>query len=275
MMGRLASMLYASPYQRTSATVERRQTSDMKPLPLQHLLKTSTVIIRPAAERARYSAQQRIQRKIKTLFEDSGHDSSSARYTRTGRISKARKGLKVHQCHCGRSYTRAEHLQRHQKNHAQEDPLVCGLDGCDRVFYNSDLLQQHRNGHRENNITSSQAISDVFGDATTSTGRSQTPSAAAAHNLFPIPFQSRQSAVAKISTKAIEEKVRNAGMFLDYSQRKGGPFSRVNRGTRKRVHYTLSQDNTASQVQCIKTQLIALRQEHTVAARDLDHRILG
>ncbi|KAF2439520.1 hypothetical protein P171DRAFT_369956 [Karstenula rhodostoma CBS 690.94] len=47
---------------------------------------------------------------------------SSVHYTRTGRISKAKKGLKVHHCDCGRSYTRAEHLrldllQRHQERH--------------------------------------------------------------------------------------------------------------------------------------------------------------
>ncbi|EDU45084.1 conserved hypothetical protein [Pyrenophora tritici-repentis Pt-1C-BFP] len=47
---------------------------------------------------------------------------SSVHYTRTGRISKAKKGLKVHNCDCGRSYTRAEHLRmdlllRHQERH--------------------------------------------------------------------------------------------------------------------------------------------------------------
>ncbi|KAF2732303.1 hypothetical protein EJ04DRAFT_525440 [Polyplosphaeria fusca] len=49
-------------------------------------------------------------------------ETASVHYTRTGRISKAKKGLKVHNCECGRSYTRAEHLridllQRHQERH--------------------------------------------------------------------------------------------------------------------------------------------------------------
>ncbi|KAF2399510.1 hypothetical protein EJ06DRAFT_522406 [Trichodelitschia bisporula] len=43
---------------------------------------------------------------------------SSITYTRTGRISKARKGIRgAHVCSCGKDYSRAEHLRRHQQNH--------------------------------------------------------------------------------------------------------------------------------------------------------------
>ncbi|KAF2024308.1 hypothetical protein EK21DRAFT_104758 [Setomelanomma holmii] len=70
--------------------------------------------------------------------------SPSINYTRTGRISKAKKGLKVHNCECGRSYTRAEHLRRHQKNHAQEDALVCEYPDCGKTFYRPDLLHRHQ-----------------------------------------------------------------------------------------------------------------------------------
>ncbi|KAI4933496.1 uncharacterized protein J4E92_003163 [Alternaria infectoria] len=71
-------------------------------------------------------------------------------YTRTGRISKAKKGLKVHNCeNCGRSYTRAEHLRRHQKNHAQEDALICQVPGCGKTFVRVDLLQRHQERHNE------------------------------------------------------------------------------------------------------------------------------
>jgi hypothetical protein len=74
---------------------------------------------------------------------------SSVNYTRTGRISKAKKGLKVHNCeNCGRSYTRAEHLRRHQKNHAQ-DALVCEFPDCGKVFFRQDLLQRHQERHNE------------------------------------------------------------------------------------------------------------------------------
>lgn len=67
-------------------------------------------------------------------------------YTRTGRISKAKKGLKVHHCECGRSYTRAEHLRRHQKNHNQ-DALVCEYPDCGKTFFRPDLLQRHQERH--------------------------------------------------------------------------------------------------------------------------------
>ncbi|KAF2753535.1 hypothetical protein EJ05DRAFT_514992 [Pseudovirgaria hyperparasitica] len=69
-------------------------------------------------------------------------------YTRTGRISKAKKGLKVHHCKCGRSYTRAEHLRRHQKNH-EEEPLRCDFPECGKSFHRPDLLQRHKERHSE------------------------------------------------------------------------------------------------------------------------------
>ncbi|KAH8712092.1 hypothetical protein GQ44DRAFT_776288 [Phaeosphaeriaceae sp. PMI808] len=75
--------------------------------------------------------------------------SPSINYTRTGRISKAKKGLKVHDCECGRSYTRAEHLRRHQKNHTQDDILVCDFPDCGKPFFRVDLLQRHRERHNE------------------------------------------------------------------------------------------------------------------------------
>jgi len=138
----------------------------------------------------------------------------SIHYTRTGRISKAKKGLKVHNCECGRvCYTRSyllawssaeggwlstplchrSHVQlvvvrphvvaqasawpevltsnshireqstwgelapadtfttyvlmcyrRHQKNHAQEDALVCEYPDCGKTFYRVDLLHRHQ-----------------------------------------------------------------------------------------------------------------------------------
>ncbi|KAF2204300.1 hypothetical protein GQ43DRAFT_182554 [Delitschia confertaspora ATCC 74209] len=70
-------------------------------------------------------------------------------YTKTGRISKAKKGLKVHTCECGRSYTRAEHLRRHQKNHNEDAPLICEFPDCRRPFYRRDLLQRHQERHND------------------------------------------------------------------------------------------------------------------------------
>jgi hypothetical protein len=39
----------------------------------------------------------------------------------------------------------AHNLQRrHQKNHAQDDALVCDVPGCGKVFYRIDLLNRHQ-----------------------------------------------------------------------------------------------------------------------------------
>lgn len=73
--------------------------------------------------------------------------SRSIHSTRTGRISKAKKGLKVHSCECGRSYTRSEHLRRHQKNHTQEGALVCEVPDCGKTFHRVDLLMRHQERH--------------------------------------------------------------------------------------------------------------------------------
>ncbi|KAF2634247.1 hypothetical protein P280DRAFT_494410 [Massarina eburnea CBS 473.64] len=69
----------------------------------------------------------------------------SVHYTRTGRISKAKKGLKVHNC------------ERHQKNHAQ-DALLCDFPGCGKPFYRIDLLQRHQERHNEVGNDSPQAV---------------------------------------------------------------------------------------------------------------------
>ncbi|KAL6161437.1 hypothetical protein ACJQWK_08714 [Exserohilum turcicum] len=71
-------------------------------------------------------------------------------YTKTGRVSKAKKGLKVHKCDvCGKSYTRAEHLRRHKRNHAPDDALVCEVSGCGKMFHRMDLLVRHQERHNE------------------------------------------------------------------------------------------------------------------------------
>ncbi|CAI6341102.1 unnamed protein product [Periconia digitata] len=73
--------------------------------------------------------------------------SAPIHYTKTGRISKAKKGLKVHTCsECGKSFTRAEHLRRHQKNHGP-DQVTCDL--CGKVFFRVDLLMRHIERHKD------------------------------------------------------------------------------------------------------------------------------
>ncbi|OHE91989.1 hypothetical protein CORC01_12725 [Colletotrichum orchidophilum] len=67
----------------------------------------------------------------------------------TGRVSRAKKGMKVHTCdHCRppKTFTRAEHLRRHQLSH--ETPQYgCSIPGCDRAFHRKDLLERHQQRH--------------------------------------------------------------------------------------------------------------------------------
>jgi hypothetical protein len=76
--------------------------------------------------------------------------------TDTGRISKARKGARVHVCDCGKTFTRAEHLRRHQQNH-EPGAYICDFAGCEIAFVREDLLQRHRARHSVPKLTSGQS----------------------------------------------------------------------------------------------------------------------
>ncbi|KAI6379420.1 hypothetical protein MCOR25_002004 [Pyricularia grisea] len=69
----------------------------------------------------------------------------------TGRISRARKGQPVHVCDICRpakTFTRAEHLRRHQLGHGTPQ-FPCLVPGCDRAFHRADLLVRHQQKHQE------------------------------------------------------------------------------------------------------------------------------
>jgi len=85
---------------------------------------------------------------------------TSARRTRTGRVSKAAKGIPVHHCECGKTYTRAEHLRRHQQNH-EPGAYPCDVLGCDRTFSREDLLTRHKAKHNEGPISSEPSVSNI------------------------------------------------------------------------------------------------------------------
>ncbi|MCJ1391929.1 hypothetical protein MMC18_004796 [Xylographa bjoerkii] len=64
----------------------------------------------------------------------------------THRISKAKKGKKVHVCEffgCGKVFTRAEHRKRHEANHLSEPLYRCKMDECQKPFQRADLLTRH------------------------------------------------------------------------------------------------------------------------------------
>ncbi|KAM5359525.1 hypothetical protein ACJZ2D_014420 [Fusarium nematophilum] len=69
----------------------------------------------------------------------------------TRKISKAKKGVRVHVCNqCPKTFSRAEHLRRHQLSHS--DPgLSCEVPGCNKTFYRKDLLDRHLQRHEQDN----------------------------------------------------------------------------------------------------------------------------
>ncbi|OQE43676.1 hypothetical protein PENCOP_c003G02890 [Penicillium coprophilum] len=68
----------------------------------------------------------------------------------THRISKAKKGKRVHACQypgCGKVFTRAEHRRRHELNHNPEASFRCAMQGCKKAFHRADLLARHMERH--------------------------------------------------------------------------------------------------------------------------------
>jgi hypothetical protein len=92
------------------------------------------------------SGGERDAYSFRDTMSQSTSPSSSARRTRTGRVSKAAKGIPVHHCDCGKTYTRAEHLRRHQQNH-EPGAFSCDVLGCGRTFSREDLLIRHKAKH--------------------------------------------------------------------------------------------------------------------------------
>ncbi|OBT96142.1 hypothetical protein VE01_06940 [Pseudogymnoascus verrucosus] len=64
---------------------------------------------------------------------------------------RSRKGLdKKFECPqggCGKSYSRAEHLYRHQLNHTPKQIYSCDFPDCDRTFVRQDLCNRHKERH--------------------------------------------------------------------------------------------------------------------------------
>ncbi|KAJ5086829.1 Zinc finger protein [Penicillium alfredii] len=77
----------------------------------------------------------------------------------THRISKAKKGKRVHACEfpgCNKVFTRAEHRRRHELNHNPEALYRCSQQGCKKAFHRPDLLARHMERHELEAQTDSQ-----------------------------------------------------------------------------------------------------------------------
>ncbi|KAL8934958.1 MAG: hypothetical protein Q9216_005651 [Gyalolechia sp. 2 TL-2023] len=70
----------------------------------------------------------------------------------THRISKAKKGKKVHVCEhpgCNKVFTRAEHRKRHEANHNVKPAFECHFEDCRKGFNRADLLARHMEKQHE------------------------------------------------------------------------------------------------------------------------------
>ncbi|KAE9378029.1 hypothetical protein N431DRAFT_171451 [Stipitochalara longipes BDJ] len=95
----------------------------------------------------------------------------------TGRISRAKKGVPVHTCDVCRpvkTFTRAEHLRRHQLSH-QKPAYPCTFEDCERAFHRPDLLARHLHRH-ETQGEKAYKSGDPRSRASSSASESRTPS---------------------------------------------------------------------------------------------------
>ncbi|CAI7627106.1 unnamed protein product [Penicillium pancosmium] len=70
--------------------------------------------------------------------------------TGSNRVSKAKKGKRVHECEypgCSKVFTRAEHRRRHELSHKNNKVYACTFEGCSKAFHRSDYLTQHLSRH--------------------------------------------------------------------------------------------------------------------------------
>ncbi|KAI0421332.1 hypothetical protein F5X98DRAFT_361237 [Xylaria grammica] len=89
----------------------------------------------------------------------------------TGRVSRAKKGVPVHTCEIckpPKTFTRAEHLRRHQLSH-KPATFQCPYPSCDKAFHRQDLLTRHTQRHEQDDRSGT----DVTGS--TSRQTSHTP----------------------------------------------------------------------------------------------------
>ncbi|PPJ58533.1 hypothetical protein CBER1_07170 [Cercospora berteroae] len=84
-------------------------------------------------------------------MDDADHevdDVSERRSKKKRRVVKTMdKKYECPQPDCGKSYSRAEHLYRHQLNHTPKQIYYCDFPGCDRNFVRADLCARHKERH--------------------------------------------------------------------------------------------------------------------------------
>ncbi|KAI5201737.1 hypothetical protein AUEXF2481DRAFT_65216 [Aureobasidium subglaciale EXF-2481] len=99
------------------------------------------------------------QRRQGTVKSNEPHETPADEESNTARPAKRKRTAskprdKRYECPqegCDKSYSRAEHLYRHQLNHAPKQIFNCDFEGCDRHFVRQDLCARHRERHTKEN----------------------------------------------------------------------------------------------------------------------------
>ncbi|KAL2404633.1 hypothetical protein ABEF93_006561 [Exophiala dermatitidis] len=153
--------------------------------------------------------------------------------TPTGRISKAKKGKRVHACEfpgCGKVFTRAEHRRRHQLNHNPEALFPCTRPRCRKAFHRIDLLQRHLERHDLDSMA--EASSTHMGHMSHISAASESPSSVIPTPIMSSPHASQSTRRSNSGALSIGSLVNPQG---DYRYNVGTPA--FNSYGRQSMHY--------------------------------------
>ncbi|KAF1926416.1 uncharacterized protein M421DRAFT_102472 [Didymella exigua CBS 183.55] len=105
----------------------------------------------PPAPASPDSGEARGRRRDRESSGDDGADGADGEGGGSRKRRRSRKGLdKKFECPhegCGKSYSRAEHLYRHQLNHNPKQIYNCDFPDCHRSFVRQDLCARHKERH--------------------------------------------------------------------------------------------------------------------------------
>ncbi|SMR53081.1 unnamed protein product [Zymoseptoria tritici ST99CH_1E4] len=79
----------------------------------------------------------------------SKEDNPKKKRRKTVKIPDKDKKYQCAQPHCGKRYSRAEHLSRHNLNHMPKQMYYCEHPGCKREFVRADLRARHQDRHTQ------------------------------------------------------------------------------------------------------------------------------
>ncbi|KAM3420035.1 hypothetical protein BST61_g3345 [Cercospora zeina] len=105
----------------------------------------------PATNAVDTAAPPRQKEDDEVDMDDAEHELDNVSEKRSKKKRRVVKTMdKKYECperDCGKAYSRAEHLYRHQLNHTPKNIYRCDFPGCDRQFVRADLCARHKERH--------------------------------------------------------------------------------------------------------------------------------